>query len=183
MILGITGKNGAGKTTVVELLLKKGFYSYSASKFITKEIIKKEMLVNRDSMIEVANLIRKTHGSDYIIASLLKKALKSKKNCVIESIRTVGEVNILKSLRIILLAIQADRKIRYSRIKKRNSSKDMVSYKKFCIQENIELSSSDPNKQNINECIIQADCIIDNNKSLNALRKQVEVFLHTYHAI
>lgn len=74
MIIGITGTNGAGKGAVVEYLIQKGFKHYSARDFITEEIKKRELPVDRSSMREVANDRRLAHGSAYVIESLFKRA-------------------------------------------------------------------------------------------------------------
>ncbi len=59
MIIGITGTSGAGKGTVVDYLLKKGFKHYSVRDFLTEEILKRGLEPNRDNMIFVANELRK----------------------------------------------------------------------------------------------------------------------------
>ena len=52
IIIGITGTLGAGKGTIVDYLIKtKGFTHYSVRAFITKEIEKRKLPVNRDSMV------------------------------------------------------------------------------------------------------------------------------------
>ena len=59
-IIGITGTHGAGKGTVTNYLVnKKGFKHYSARDFIVDEIKKRSLLVDRDSMREVSNDLRK----------------------------------------------------------------------------------------------------------------------------
>ena len=55
MIIGITGSFGAGKGTVVEYLIDKGYKHFSAREFLTEEILRRGMSVDRDSMIAVAN--------------------------------------------------------------------------------------------------------------------------------
>ena len=97
LIIGITGALGAGKGTIAKFLVeKKGFKHYSAREFITKEIKRRGMPVNRGSMLFVANELRKKHSPSYIAEKLFERASQSGKDCVIESLRTVGEVNSLK---------------------------------------------------------------------------------------
>ena len=60
IIIGITGTIGAGKGTIVEYLTdKKGFTHYSVRSFLIDEIKKRGFEVNRDSMVLVANDLRK----------------------------------------------------------------------------------------------------------------------------
>ena len=58
-IIGITGTLGAGKGTVVDFLVsEKGYKHYSVRSFISEEIIKRNLPLNRDSMVVVANDLR-----------------------------------------------------------------------------------------------------------------------------
>ncbi len=108
MIIGITGTLGAGKGTVVEYLKTKGFTHFSASGFITEEIRRRELPVNRDTMREVADDMRKTHGPGYITDELLSRAIQEGGDAVIESIRSVGEAENLKKHGAALWAVDAD---------------------------------------------------------------------------
>src|SRR5882757_21012 len=95
--IGITGTLGAGKGTVVEYLIHKyDFAHYSAREFITQEIFRRGLPVNRDTMTETSNDLRAKHHPGYIIEQLFLQACQSDKNALIESVRTVGEIDILK---------------------------------------------------------------------------------------
>ena len=74
------------------------------------------MPVNRDSMVIVANDLRAKQSPSYIVEQLYDQAKTSGKNTIIESIRAVGEAEVLKSKgNFYLFAIDADSKIRYER--------------------------------------------------------------------
>ena len=78
IIIGITGTLGAGKGTIVEFLLdKKGFSHFSVRAFITEEIIRRGLPVNRDSMVQVANDLRAKHTPSYIVEQLFDQANRS----------------------------------------------------------------------------------------------------------
>lgn len=178
LIVGITGTNGAGKGTVVDYLVKeKGFKHFSASGLITQEIIKRNLPVNRDNMIIVGNDLRVKNGAGYIAEELIRRALVKNVNSIIESIRTLGEVDKLKKKGGMLLAVDADQKLRYKRILLRGGEKDKVSFKEFKDQENRELGSDDPNKQNLQACKKVADYLIENNGTLEELNKEIEKLL------
>jgi dephospho-CoA kinase len=176
-IVGITGTLGAGKGTVVDYLVKnRDFKHFSVRAYLTDLIIKDGDVVNRDSMTLKANNLRSKYGSSYIIDELYKLANMQGKDCVIESIRTPGEIESLKKRgNFYLLAVDADPKIRYERVVNRASETDKISYEEFLSNEKREMVSTDPNKQNLSKCIEMADHIITNNGNLDELYKKVEV--------
>lgn len=176
IIIGITGTMGAGKGTIVKYLVQhRDFKHYSVRAFLIKGIKKRNLPVNRDTMTSVANELRTEHSSSYIVDKLYEQAVKSGKNCIIESIRTPGEVRSLKSKgNFHLFAVDADPKIRYERIRRRNSETDNISYKTFLENEKREMTSDDPNKQNLQKCHEMADHIIINNGIIEDLHRQIE---------
>ncbi len=178
IIIGITGTNGAGKGTVVDYLVKgKNFSHFSASGLIRDEIIKRKMPVNRDNMIIVGNDLRAKNGAGYIAEELIKRALNNKNNSVIESIRTLSEIDILRKKGGILLAVDADQELRYKRIFLRGGEKDRVTFEEFMDQEKREMESGDPNKQNLLVCIKVADYLIKNESTFEELNKEIEKLL------
>jgi dephospho-CoA kinase len=177
-VIGLTGTNGAGKGTVVEYLIRNGFRHFSVGGFLKKEIIKRGLPVNRDSMTEVANDLRQEFGPGYIVEQLFLKAKECGENCVIESIRTVGEIESLKRMSdFVLAAVDADPKIRYERISLRKSEKDNVTYEKFLSDEERETENSEPFKQNLKKCIEMADVKLRNDTSKVDLYRQVDELL------
>ena len=176
LIIGITGTLGAGKGTIVDYLVKtKGFEHFSVRQFLIEEIKKRGLPVNRESMTSVANDLRKNHHPAYIIEALYHKAEKEGGNAIIESIRTPGEIDFLRNIgNFYLFAVDADPKIRFKRIKTRSSETDNVDFETFMANEQREMKTSDPNKQNLSKCIEMADFKFDNNGDLKALYKQVD---------
>ena len=176
IIIGITGTIGAGKNTAVDYLVSKyGFTHYSARDFITEEVTKRGLPISRNSMTEVANELTAKNGPAFVIGKLYEQAFNSGKDTIIESIRRVGEINLLRGMgHFYLLAVDADPRIRYERIHKRGSVTDHISFEKFLQDEQREMASSDPNKQNISACIERADYAFNNNDGLEFLEKQID---------
>jgi dephospho-CoA kinase len=181
MIIGITGTIGAGKGTIVEYLVSRGFKYYSARDYLIEKIKEMSLEINRDNMVIVGNELREKYGPSHIAEEMMKKATKDKKDAVIESIRAVGEIySLRKNKDFLLFAVDADIKKRYERIVKRNKETDNVSFKKFCDDEKKEFTSNDPNKQNLKACIERSDYKFINNGTIEELHKQVEGVLHEF---
>lgn len=179
IIIGITGTLGAGKGTIVAYLVgKRQFVHYSVRDYLTEEIIRRDLPVNRDSMTMVANELRTYHSPSYVTDQLLIRAGQSNQNCIIESIRTPGEITSLrKCAQFVLFAVDGDPKIRYERIIRRGSATDGISFETFLSNENREMQSTNPNHQNLAECIRQADYTFSNNGTIEELHQQIEKVL------
>lgn len=179
-IIGITGTLGAGKGTIVEYLVSKyGFTHYSVRGYLIGELEKRGITVNRDTLTQLANELRAQNSPSFIAEELYKEALLSGKNCIIESIRTLGEVTALQSKGgFQLFSVDTDRRIRYERIKLRGSETDQVSFETFSSNEEREMSSTDPNKQNLSACMQKADFHFTNNGTFEELYQQVDAALN-----
>ncbi len=176
IIIGITGTLGAGKGAVVEYLVReKGFAHYSVREFINDEVRRRGLPVNRDSQTCVGTALRREHSPSYIVEQLYRRAEIVGGNAIIESVRALGEVDFLKARGdFLLLAVDADPSIRYERIASRGSEKDAVSFEKFLADEGREMSSLDPDEQNISACLARADYTLRNDGTLEELYAQVD---------
>jgi dephospho-CoA kinase len=159
-IIGLTGTLGSGKGTM-ERLKKAG------------------RPINHDTMVEIGNKLREENGPGFLAEELLRQAKRSKENCIIESIRTVGEINSLRKGGgdFYLIAVDADPEKRYERIVKRDSEKDHISFGKFLADEEREMSD-DPSKMNLRKCIELADYKIMNNSTIESLNKKITKILY-----
>lgn len=180
LIIGITGALGSGKGTISKFLVeKKGFKHYSAREFITKEIKRKGMPVNRGSMLFVANELRKKYSPSYIAEKLFEEASQSGEDCIIESLRTVGEITSLKNKEnFYLFAVYADQRIRYERISERGNETDNVSFEEFKENEKREMTNENPHKQNLAKCLSMADYVFENNGTISELYKKADIVIN-----
>lgn len=177
-VIGITGTIGAGKGAVVECLKKNGFIHFSARDFILEEVRRRGLEPVRQNTTDVANDLRTLHSPSYIIENLYKRAEASGANSVIESVRALGELAFLRTHpNFVLIAVDADPRVRYERAVKRNSELDHVTFEKFMADENREMFSKNPTEGSIRDCMNQADFTIMNDGTLEDLNGKVEEIL------
>lgn len=177
--IGITGTNGAGKGVVVDYLIGKGFTHFSASGFLSEELLRRNLALDRNNLRMVGNEFRERFGSGFIVEHFLSEAQKKGiEQFVIESIRSTGEVAALKAAGGKLLVVDAERKLRYERIISRKSGKDHIDFDTFVAQEEREWYGAEgAHDMNIRLVMDQADHIILNNGTLEELYVQIDAFL------
>jgi len=177
MILGITGTIGAGKGTVVEYLVQKGFEHHSVREFLLEEIRARGLPEHRGSMRDVANELRQKHHPAHVIETLHGRAQEGGKDSIVESVRTVGEAEFLKAAGASIIAIDADRQARYDRVVTRGSSTDQISFEQFVIEEDREMASSEHWDMNVFGVMKMADFTIENNGTEEELHAKIEAIL------
>src|SRR5262245_28285001 len=91
MLIGLTGRNAAGKGEVAKYLQTKSFYYYSLSDAIRDEIRLQGKEPTRELLILAGNELRHKFGSA-ILAERILQRLEDDKNYVIDSIRNPAEV-------------------------------------------------------------------------------------------
>lgn len=150
----------------------------SARRFLEEELQKQNRPIDRDQMYALSNTLRGTYGSDYIIRTLYEQALQQHQPVVIESIRAIGEIDLLRQKgNFILIGVDAPLHTRFERILERGASTDKISFEKFVMQENAEMESTDPSHQNLKKCIEMADYVIVNDGTMEDLYKKIEEVL------
>lgn len=181
MIIGITGTDGSGKGTVVEYIVKtKGFVHFSARELLIEEIKKRGFPIDRNHMRLVANDLRKEHGNDYVARFFLERAhAVHTNNIIIESIRAVAEAETLTKAGAVLVAVDADQKLRYERVQARRSESDKVSFEQFKEHEALEMNDPDPHGMQKQKVMQMADYTILNNGTFDELKMAVDQVLRT----
>ena len=179
MIIGITGTDGAGKGAVVDFLVKeKGFTHISSRDTINIELEKEGIEKTRNNMRLKANQMRAQFGDDVLVAKAYERIEQEGiENAVVESLRAAAEAVTLKQKGGILLAIDADQKLRYERVQGRRSSSDKVTFEQFMEHEQMEMNDPDPHGMQKAKVMEMADHTIMNDGSFKELHRKIEEFL------
>jgi dCMP deaminase len=173
MIIGLTGKNGAGKGEVAAFLRDKSFYYYSLSDVIREELESKGTGITRENLIAAGNELRQRHGPD-VLARLTIKKIDPNRNYVVDSIRNPAEVSALKQTGdFVLLNVDAPAEIRFERIRSRAREQDPKTLEDFLLVEEAEKQSSTEHKQSIQDCQAMADFTIINDGDVHDLHRKV----------
>lgn len=176
MILGITGTLAAGKGTVAEYLIGKGFQYYSLSDELRLLLREKGAMPTRDNLTKAGNALREKYGPNFLAERIIKRlrGASSVASAIVDGIRNTGELAALRELKgFRLLAIDAPVDIRYERAKKRGSERDPKSFSEFMVHDKRELAGKGTEQQ-IADCMKQADFRIINDGDHKKLYKEVD---------
>ncbi len=174
MIIGLTGENCAGKSTVAEYLMKKGFYYFSLSDAIREELKKEGKGVTRENLIDMGNRLRQLHGAGALGKKIAQK-LQNDKNYCVDSIRNPAEVEELKKGgNFFLFYITAPSDSRFERIKARNREEDPRTYEAFLEIEKLEMENADKTKQNLKPTFALATSTLVNEGNFNELYDKID---------
>lgn len=178
IVIGVTGTLGAGKGTVAQYLVSKGFKHFSVRDYLTKILLEEKKPVNRETMLALANGLREKYGFSYITDKVFEEAEKSKHNAIIESFRHPDEIKSLQNKsNFYLFSVDAPIKTRYLRIKKRASATDKINFEEFKKQEERETKNKSNFASNLFESMKLANFKFENNGTEKALYKKIDMAL------
>ena len=177
MIIGLTGRNAAGKTEVAEYLKTRGFAYFSLSDEIRAEIRARGQEITREVLIVVGNELRTRFGPGVLAERVLHR-LGHEQNYVVDSIRNPQEVEALRRRNdFILLAVEADEAVRFYRSRLRGREGAAATLEQFVEEESRELDSGDPANQQLLATRRLADMVVTNNGTLEDLHRNLDSLL------
>lgn len=185
MLVGVVGKIAAGKTTIARFLEEFGFCRISCSDplidLLTHNVGEYSWIPElpgkreptRDTLIEYGKYLKDTYGEDILIRLTLDK----KRHCrdvVIDGVRSKGEIEAVKRNGGVIIYVDADARLRYERLKRRNASKDRViqSFEDF-----LKMDEAEENLYHTSDLKEMADFTIINEGTLEELREKLENIL------
>jgi dephospho-CoA kinase len=162
---------GAGKSTVATILHNDGFSVITMGDVIREEAIRQNLEMNDANLGNLMLNLRKNMGPAVVAYLILKKMQREAMtdDIVIDGIRNVAEVNVLKKMgQVKLLAVHASADMRYKHIKERGRSDVAIDHNDFKIRDKRELDIG------ISEAIALSDEVVSNNNlTKDELRNKV----------
>ena len=178
MIIGLTGKNAAGKGEVAAYLKQKGFYYYSLSDVLREELRERGDELTRKNLIRVGRELRETHGEGCLAERILKRAQEDK-NYVIDSFRHPSEIGVFRQHPAYrLLLVVADAGVRFQRIRDRGRESDPTTLAEFESLEEEEATSNESSGQQLELSALEADATVANNGSKKDLGERMELIMY-----
>jgi len=182
MIIGVAGRNGAGKGEFVQFLEARSFTALSLSDAIRRELADRGVSETRERMIETGQEMRRKAGPGALAQSLAKQLLPDR-NYAIDSIRHPVEVEILRNHAgatghaFHLVWVDAKLETRFERMLKRGRPGDPATVDELEVLEARESGSDDPNAQQLDAVEAQADFRLANDTSLEDFQSEIQTWV------
>lgn len=183
MIIGLTGKNAAGKGELASHMKSKGFVYFSLSDALREEATKRGLDHSRDTLINLGNELRKKFGNGVLAEKVNEKIKKGqaagKKDFVIDSIRNPGEIRELrKNKGFLLVGVITDEKIRFQRLLKRNRLGDAATFEEFKKHEDRE-NNDEASGQQLDRCLELADKHISSSGTIDEANREFDKWMES----
>lgn len=178
MLIGLTGRIGAGKETLTGFLRDKGFIYVETSKLLISELERRGFLeITRSHMQDLGDELRERDGVGALMKMLLDQFEVTSGNYIIDSLRNPGEAEYLrKNVRdFVLIGVDAPQELRWKRIKKRGKPSDPKTWKEFLKVDKRDFhDESNPLGQQVGKCMEIADYIIENANYLESSMREIK---------
>lgn len=181
MIIGISGRNGAGKGEVVSYLSDRSFYGLSLSDVIRDELAKEGTEPTREAMIAKGTALRARYGPGALALRLIDRLIPDR-NYAIDSVRHPAEVEALRNSGhgFHLVWVDAPLEVRFARMQARGRSGDPQDIVAMRDVETREAGGDDDAGQQLDAVRAQADFVVENDGDLESLHEKIRaVFRET----
>ncbi|MED5398225.1 MAG: AAA family ATPase [Candidatus Thermoplasmatota archaeon] len=173
MLVGLTGRNASGKSTLVSWFSERGLRSVSCSDSIRTWLSDQGIETTREALIEGGRELRRNGGAG-VLAEMLLEILDGE-DAVVDSIRTPAEVEALRGRGdFFLIDVRADEEARWQRMTQRGRAGDPVEKEAFLSQEAAEATSKDEAGQALDATAAMADITVLNDGTLEDLEEKLE---------
>ena len=130
-IIGLTGRNAAGKGAVASLLTKRSFSYHSLSDTLRTKLAEEGIEESRENLIAIGNRLRE-EGGPGVLADLMRENIVTPNDHIVDSIRNPYEVSSLRreydNHSFCLIGVDAKPEVRFKRLSERNRKGDSSSW-------------------------------------------------------
>lgn len=173
LLIGLTGRNGAGKTEVATYLARKGFHLHSLSDAVRDEVAARGLAESREVLIATGRDLRERFGPQALAERIFTKLEPDKHYCI-DSIRHPAEIEFFRrNADFSLIFVDASTEVRYARVRARHRSGDPETLERFQELEARELESSSNSGQQLRRCEELADFILPNSGTIEELHRKI----------
>ncbi len=177
LVIGITGRNCAGKDTVARTLGERGFETHSLSDVLRVELRRRGQEITRPALIALGKELREAEGPAVLARRV--QAMMETEQVALVSVRSPAEVTCLRALdAFVLVGVDAPVAIRFEREVRRGRESAPASLEAFCALEASE-NTSNPNAQQLDATMGLADHVLHNDGSLAEFEARVSDLLAT----
>lgn len=180
-IIGVVGEKGSGKGTFPKILEElspgKRIARATFSDVMTDTLNVWRIERSRENYIKLVVAMRNAFGPNVLAGTVKKRVQELNGDIVIvEGMRWLADLEMIKSLDGKIVYITADPKIRYERTKSRGekAGETQASFEQFMQEENA------PTEVDIPKIASQADFTINNNGTIDEFKSQVKLFAEKY---
>ncbi len=177
IIIGVVGEKGSGKGTfpkiLEEIVPDKRIVKTTFSDVMTDTLNIWGLERSRENYIKLVVAMRDTFGADVLANAVKKRVLELEGDIVIiEGMRWLADLEMIKSLQGKIIYITADPKIRHERTLARGekAGETTTTFEDFMKEE------SAPTEVDIPKIAYEADFTINNNGSFEEFKAQVKLF-------
>ncbi|MEK7060067.1 MAG: AAA family ATPase [Patescibacteria group bacterium] len=173
IILGLVGTLASGKETTKKYIVEK--YKAKDCRFssILRDTMNRTAIpISRENLQKFSTLLRENFGENILAKAITNDASKLDANIVvIDGVRRFTDIEHLEKLsNFVLVKIDADPKVRYERLKKRNENigDDQKTFDEFLKEQEAEADKQIP------EVMKTAEYFIENSGTFEDLHKQID---------
>ncbi|MHC5012347.1 MAG: nucleoside/nucleotide kinase family protein [Planctomycetota bacterium] len=175
VVIGITGRNCAGKDSVAAILVARGFERHSLSDAIREELRARDVPITREALIDMGNRLRRDEGPA-VLAERMKRMIRGDRVALV-SVRSPSEVQALRALPgFRLVGVEAPVAVRFERERTRSREFAVETLEEFIDIEERE-NTTDPEAQQLDATLALADTILQNDGTLDDLQAKVLSFV------
>ncbi len=179
LIIGIVGPLASGKGAIADYFRRNfGAATVTLSYFVHEALRERGVKdYTRADLQDMGNELRQQFGNQILAEKAIQKIDQEGNSIVvIEGIRNPKEVEFLrKQKHFYLLAVNADNKVRFSRLTFRNKPWDPTNWRDFMKTSRRDLGEGEEKSgQQVKKCMGLADFAITNNRDLAYVYRQME---------